>query len=458
MTSTAAIPPARNAGVNSGVNAGINAGATASDGTESVRRAQLAALRRVLAEGGPAMVYQPQLSLSRLVVDGYEALARFPDSPMRGAEQWFGRARELGMGPSLEAAALQRALEHRQERPAGTTLAVNLSPGVLSSPAVAAVLPDDLSGIEIEVTEHEWVAGGGRLRKRLDRLRERGAGVAIDDVGVAHSGLRRVMDLAPDRIKLDRHLVQGVATSTAKTALIRAVVDFADRIGSAVCAEGVENVDDLEALAELDVGHAQGWMIGLPESDFRGADPLAVAAGRESLASMLAGPQRDVARRIDLTAPATADVEDLLVRLTRVDGLSALGGLTDLCAGVLGGDLALISMLTPDGSMVRSVGFWPGGPGQEFHLADFPVTRRCLETRAVIPIYLGSDGDPAEWSVLSQLGHSCALLVPVISRDRVIGLLECYRRQPTAWSRRQIRSARTVAAMIGPVLDNLIQR
>jgi hypothetical protein len=39
----------------------------------------------------------------------------------------------------------------------------------------------------------------------------------------------------------------------------------------------------------------------------------------------------------------------------------------------------------------------------------------------------------------------------------VIGLLECYRSCPAPWSRRQIRSARTVAAMLGPVLDVTLQ-
>jgi EAL domain-containing protein (putative c-di-GMP-specific phosphodiesterase class I) len=446
-----------------------------------------AAIRRVLSEGGPQIVYQPQLSLSRLVVDGYEALARFPDSPLRGTELWFARARELALGPALEAAALERALSRRHERPAGTMLAVNLSPGVLASPAVAAVLPDDLTGIEIELTEHEWAPSGGRLRRQLDLLRERGARVAIDDVGVAHSGLRRVMDLAPDRIKLDKHLVQGVAGSTAKTALIRAVVDFAEHIKAAVVAEGVENIDDLEALAELDVAYAQGWMIGLPEPDFHGADPVAIASGRASLSRMLVGRQSRPERpgRPGLPRPApdastgpnstdpnstgptpagppaairydtTADVEELLDQLTRVTSLAELGALAGTCAGVLGGDSLLISVLSEDGSAIRSVpgSVVPGGSDEVFTLADYPITRRCLETRAVIPIYLGSDGDPAEWRLLARLGCEAALLVPVISRDRVIGLLECYRSDSAPWSRRQIRSARTVAAMLGPVLD-----
>jgi len=468
------VPPAASASVPSDPASSVTVTVTTGS-AEAARRVQQAAIRRVLSEGGPQIVYQPQLSLSRLVVDGYEALARFPESPMRGTEQWFARARDLGMGSALEASALERALSRRHDRPAGTMLAVNLSPGVLASPAVAAVLPDDLTGIEIELTEHEWAPSGGRLRRQLDLLRERGVRVAIDDVGVAHSGLRRVMDLAPDRIKLDKHLVQGVAGSTAKTALIRAVVDFAEHIDAAVVAEGVENVDDLEALAELDVGYAQGWMIGLPEPDFRGADPVAIASGRDSLSRMLVGRQRRAPRSdlaqtasgaeladpiVPATYDATADVEELLVQLTRVTSLAELSALAGTCAGVLGGDSLLISVLSEDGSAIQSVqGPDPidagirTGPGEVFTLADYPITRRCLETRAVIPIYLGSDGDASEWRVLARLGFEAALLVPVISRDRVIGLLECYRSCSAPWSRRQIRSARTVAAMLGPVLD-----
>ena len=449
MPSSTAIPPARDGSVS-----------VATDSTEALRRVQHAALRRILREGGPQIVFQPQLSLSRLVVDGYEALARFPDSPIRGGtEQWFSRARELGLGPALEAAALEQALRYRDRRPAGTVLAINLSPGVLTSAAVAAILPDDLTGLEIELTEHEWAPGSGRLRRQLDRLRERGARIAIDDVGVAHSGLSRVMDLAPDRIKLDRHLVQGVASSTVKAALIRAVVDFAEHIGAGVCAEGVENVDDLEALADLDVGYAQGWVVGLPEPGFEDVDPVAVTAGRDSLNALLAGRR---AHRPPALAPATpapshdstADVEELLVQLTTVTSLAELGALAGTCAGVLGGDTLYVSLLSEDGGSIQAVPNPIGkNPGEIFPLAGFPLTRLCLESRAVTPIYLNTVGDPAEWAVLERLGYATALLVPVISRDRVLGLLECYRSDATPWSRRQIRSARTIAAMLGPVLD-----
>jgi EAL domain-containing protein (putative c-di-GMP-specific phosphodiesterase class I) len=398
------------------------------------------AVRRLLAEGGPRIVYQPQLSLSRLIVDGYEALSRFPDGPMRGAEQWFARAREFGLGDELEAAALEGALAHRQERPAGSILAVNLSPAALDSSVVTALLPDELAGIEIELTEHEWLSGTAGLRRQLDLLRERGARVAIDDVGAAHSGLRRVMDLAPDRIKIDRHLVAGVAGSTAKAALVRAVVDLAEHIGASVCAEGVENVDDLDALADLDVGYAQGWVVGLPDAGFQAADPVSITAGRDSLATMLAGRQ------------AADSLAGLIRAFTSVIDLDGLARLADDCTGVMGCDELRVLVLSEDGAMVRALGA-PGGPEGEITLDLLPLSRACLDGETVVPLYRDQAEQSHEQQLMAESGWHSALLVPVISRGRTIALLACMRTVATPWSRRHISNSRTVAAMLGPVLD-----
>jgi EAL domain-containing protein (putative c-di-GMP-specific phosphodiesterase class I) len=456
-------------GIGSGINPGLRTGLQ-NGSAEAARRLQLAAVRRVLTGGGPEIVYQPQLSLSRMTVEGYEALARFPDAPFRGTEDWFTGARELGLGSALEVSAVERALARRHERPAGTTIAVNVSPQVLISPALAAVLPRDLSGIEIELTEHEWSTGAGILRRELDRLRGRGARVAIDDVGTAHSGLRRVMDLGPDKLKLDKVLVQGVANSSAKAALVRAVVDLAEQIGATVCAEGVENLDDLEAIADLDVASAQGWAIGMPDSYFAEAEPEAVRAAQDRLVVMLAG--RSSRRAVPMPTPSTqqspvtapiqlpgpnaqpvvAGVEELLTRLTAVTTLPGLHTLIGGCAAVLGAETLVISVLSADGSTLAPA---PTDCPATFALAGHPLVQACLDTRTVVPVYRGR-GEAGKDEVLDRLGFAAVLMVPVISRDRVIGLLECYRTDEAPWSRRQIRSARTVAAMLGPVLDGLL--
>jgi EAL domain-containing protein (putative c-di-GMP-specific phosphodiesterase class I) len=411
------------------------------------------AVRRVVADGGPNMVVQPQFSLSRLEVAGYEALARFApysDGQTSGdPEPWFRSAHDIGLGAELEAAAVAAALR-LPSRPAGTTLAVNLSPSVLGSEALQAVLPEDLSGVEVELTEHEAVVDTDRVGRELDALRKRGARLAIDDVGAAYSGLRRIMELAPDTLKLDRHLVTGVAGNTARAALISAVVDFAEHIGATVCAEGVESIQDLLTLADLDVAFAQGSITGAPSTEFLDTDSSVVVACRASLTRVLSreGP------RPQFEMPGSlAPLEDLIGRLADVRSLPDLARLVDECTTVLGCDRTGLSYLLDDGTAVRAIGSGPrSGCGEPYRLDDYPLTRRCLELGEIIPVYATPNSDPAQRALLDRLGMQSTLLVPVTSRGEPVGLLEAYLADQAPWSRRQLRFVRLFASVLGPTL------
>src|SRR5918995_1413895 len=107
------------------------------------------------------------------------------------------QARRVGLGPALEAAALRAALRARN-RPERTFLALNVSPGALVSHEVRAVLPQDLTGIVIELTEHELFSAEPTLDRELDALRTRGARIALDDAGNGYAGRARGDGGSPD--------------------------------------------------------------------------------------------------------------------------------------------------------------------------------------------------------------------------------------------------------------------
>ncbi|MFN0280964.1 MAG: EAL domain-containing protein [Kineosporiaceae bacterium] len=408
------------------------------------RDERLVAVSAILAAGGPSIKFQPLMSLTRLEVAGYEALARFPPPAAGerrrtarpgGTEEWLAVGRDVGLGPQVEAAALARAVTLGADRPAGTVLAVNLSPSSLDTPDVEAALPDDLTGLEIELTENEAVGDPPVLRRKVDALRERGALIAVDDVGAGYAGLRRVMDLAPDTVKLDRHLVDGVATNGATAALVRAVVHLADHIGARVCAEGVETAEDLVALAELDVTRAQGFFVGRPAATPGGVEPAAVEACRRSLDRLFTGPPA--------SAPST--VTDLVGRLTDVRDLAALEAVAASCAGVLGCSRVVLGRIGPD-ARLSPLGVARTDDLTLLALADGdPAVRSRLAEGVVVPVYPGPDR-PA-------LG--AALLVPVRSRADAVGVLACTLEDGAPWTRRQISAARLVATVLGPVLDVL---
>jgi EAL domain-containing protein (putative c-di-GMP-specific phosphodiesterase class I) len=218
----------------------------------------------VLGEPGAlAMAFQPIASLATGAVVGFEALARFRSPVHRDPASWFAQAWRVGLGPALEAHALETALA-APGRPTGTFLTVNLSPSALASPEVQQALQRPLTGLVLEITEHEAVEDYVDFAGMLAVLRARGARIAVDDAGAGYAGLRQLMILRPDLIKLDRGLIEDVAGDEAKQALVECFVRFAERTDAHVCAEGVESLDDLLVLARIGVTYGQGYVIARP--------------------------------------------------------------------------------------------------------------------------------------------------------------------------------------------------
>jgi len=207
--------------------------------------------------------FQPIVSLFSGSVVGYEALARFDDSSGRTPQEWFTLGRLCGLGTELQALAAARALAV-PDRPDGTYLSVNLDPSALGSAAFEAVLPNDLHGIVIEVTEQELISDHAHVATELARLRGRGARIALDDTGAGYAGLRHVTLMRPDVIKLDRALVEGLHDDPGKLALLDSFTTFARRTGTQVCAEGIESDQELDALVELGVDLGQGYHLARP--------------------------------------------------------------------------------------------------------------------------------------------------------------------------------------------------
>jgi diguanylate cyclase (GGDEF)-like protein len=219
-------------------------------------------------------VFQPVVALDTGEVAGYEALTRFRDLA-GGPARWFEQARRCGLGGVLEARAIRLALE-APGRPGGPFVTINVSPSAILSDDVMEVLPDDLDGIVIELTENE-TADAPELTGRLDHLRERGALIAVDDAGAGHAGLQQLMNVRPDIVKLDRALVDGIAHDPVRAALIECFASFARRTGTAVCAEGIERPDDLVALAGLGVRYGQGYRLARPSAGWPTVAPEAIA-------------------------------------------------------------------------------------------------------------------------------------------------------------------------------------
>jgi diguanylate cyclase (GGDEF)-like protein/PAS domain S-box-containing protein len=263
--------------------------------SEQQREEVLALLERPLRP-----MLSPILDVRTGLLAGHEALAHFEAPDGRSPAAWLAQARRCGLGPQLEAEVLRGALG-LPGRPDLTFLALNLPAHALDTDVVHDVLPADLAGLVIEVDESSLLAAGEGLDLLLARLRHRGARLAVDGASAGYAGLRMLMRLQPDLVKLDRGLVQSVAEDAAAQTLVESFVRLARGVRADVCAEGVESADDLRVLARLDVRYAQGRAVGLPSTAWTRTSPAASTAAPRRGAAAVAP-----ARRASTAPPETA--------------------------------------------------------------------------------------------------------------------------------------------------------
>jgi EAL domain-containing protein (putative c-di-GMP-specific phosphodiesterase class I) len=235
----------------------------------------MAALHGVLTDPDqPTLEFQPVVDLRRGVIAGYEALARFPGNAAVPPDQIFAAADQLGLAPELEARVLRGALAARDRLPPRCFLAVNVLPHLLTTPQVAAVWRDaDLSRLVFELNEAVDLDATTGLTATAQEMRNRGAFVAMDDVGSGYAGLRQLARVRPDFVKLDRALVVNVDDDQVKIALTELVGGFASRLNGWVIAEGIERQEELAMLVGLGVPLGQGFLLGRPSPDWQRLDP-----------------------------------------------------------------------------------------------------------------------------------------------------------------------------------------
>jgi EAL domain-containing protein (putative c-di-GMP-specific phosphodiesterase class I)/DNA-binding response OmpR family regulator len=222
-------------------------------------------LQRIIARGGPQIVFQPVVDLATGTTLGVEALARFGTEPRRTPDKWFADAEAVGLGAELELAAIGGALRQLGGLDPSWTMAVNVSPSTIFTREFHELIRGtDLKRLSFEITEHQQIADYEALGQATADLQARGARISVDDAGAGYASFRHILKLRPDVIKLDITLTRDVDSDPVKRALAASLARFAEDVGAALTAEGIETRAELDALRSLGIHYGQGFYIGRP--------------------------------------------------------------------------------------------------------------------------------------------------------------------------------------------------
>jgi EAL domain-containing protein (putative c-di-GMP-specific phosphodiesterase class I) len=208
--------------------------------------------------------YQPIVDLREGAIVGYEALARWPDLQVEPEEAFEASVRQGTVGAldwACQTQALLGALDAGLDR--GITLFVNAEPGSFANPPptdflVASDRADRELRVVVELTERALLRSPAELLRTVAKIRSRGWGVAVDDVGTAPESLALVPFISPDVIKLDLRMVQRWPDAE-QGRIMAAVMAHAERTGATILAEGIETDQHLEQALALGATIGQGW-------------------------------------------------------------------------------------------------------------------------------------------------------------------------------------------------------
>ncbi|MCC6874117.1 MAG: EAL domain-containing protein [Sandaracinaceae bacterium] len=214
------------------------------------------------------VVYQPIVEWSGRRIIGFEALVRSEEPTLPHPGLLLDAAARLERMAELSTAIRRIAHKPFVERPDDVKLFLNLHVSdVTSADLLESELSEMASRVVLEITERASLESVEGLDRHVSALRARGYSIAIDDLGSGYAGLSSFAMLDPDLVKLDMSLVRNVHESPVKRRLVQSLQEACGDLGVPMVAEGVETVEERDALVAAGCNHFQGFLFARPARD-----------------------------------------------------------------------------------------------------------------------------------------------------------------------------------------------
>ncbi len=228
--------------------------------------------------------YQPIVSVKDGTVIGAEALARWKDPKygMLSPGAFIDTLEEHRQIHKLDCFVIERVCRDiREELDSGSEchpVSVNLSRLDFELCDIVKFVCDvtekyglEHSRLDIEVTESALVDGKELLKYAVEKLRDLGFKVWLDDFGSGYSSLNVLKDYKFDVLKIDMQFLDGFSENVNTKPILENILSLSSRLEMVSLTEGVETEEQLEFLRDLGCCRAQGYLFcrPVPRGEYR---------------------------------------------------------------------------------------------------------------------------------------------------------------------------------------------
>lgn len=233
-------------------------------------------LDRILEPGQLRTLYQPIISFAENSpkIFAFECLTRGPrGTNLEPADVLFEYARRKGGEDALDIACMHTALAQAESFAATAKLFVNVHASTLGKGqafidelegACVQSTNISLSNIVLEIIEHSPFWDYSEFIRSTSRLRKLGVQIAVDDLGVAYSSFKMMLDVQPQFLKADMYITRGCHRDRTRAAMLESFQHLAQKCGALLIAEGVEHKSEMDTLLSMEIPLLQGYLFARP--------------------------------------------------------------------------------------------------------------------------------------------------------------------------------------------------
>lgn len=228
-------------------------------------------LRKIIDGKLVVPFFQPIYLLNPFRLFGVEVLSR-PDTQtmLANPELLFKAALQFGCYCDLEIIVWKKALAMIAEPLRGGKIFLNCNPYLLEGPVflkIQSIFDEHKiarKNVVLEITERSAISDFKTFYESMRRYRELGFQVAVDDVGGGYASLESIVEIRPEVVKIDGHIVSNLKKDAFKRSIIKFLVSFCKERHVLCVAEGIETKEDLDAVIDLGVDAGQGYYLCRP--------------------------------------------------------------------------------------------------------------------------------------------------------------------------------------------------